>query len=152
MSSPCVPAAAYPSPRCPLPARHSPRTALSPRGPLPARPSPRAALSPRGPLPALPSPARPSPRAAVSPRGPLPARPSHRAARGPLHNPIEADSELLGTRWIRGTLKYSDGRNPRHCGRAFIGGIPSESEVRSKSKKINEATRSNEIRKLFGKK
>jgi hypothetical protein len=35
---------------------------------------------------------------------------------------------------------------------AFIGGMPSESAVQSKSKKINEATGSNQSRTLFWKK
>jgi hypothetical protein len=40
----------------------------------------------------------------------------------------------------------------RQCGKAFIRGMPSESALRSKSKKINDATRSNQSWTLFGKK
>jgi hypothetical protein len=41
---------------------------------------------------------------------------------------------------------------PSYSVRNDIGGIPSESAVRSKSKKINEATRLNESQTLFGEK
>ncbi len=49
-----------------------------------------------------------------------------------FHNPIEADSELLGTRWGRGSeflLRNAiRGMPPNlHCQFAFIRGMPSES-------------------------
>jgi hypothetical protein len=53
---------------------------------------------------------------------------------------------------IAGKPSSEESHPNRHCWKAFIRGIPSESAVRLKSKKINEATRSNESRTLFGKK